>query len=103
MLGVQLRIEWIEKEFREPSIEVSAKPSTTGASQQVKLPPAEVLDDIIQMVDVGDFAALERTLEELLIVHPGYADFCAAIREHASQYDDEAILEYVDRQRRRGQ
>ena len=89
-LQEQLRIKWIEEGAEEAGIKESAdKPE--------KMPPQEVIEEIARKVEWGDYAGLERILDSLKGEDADYGGFCDRIKEHAGRYDDEAILDYINR------
>ena len=75
--------------------ERAAKPSKLPDDKPEKMPTQEVLDEIIQKVEWGDYAGLERILDGLEAEDANYGGFCSRIREYSRNYDDEAILEYI--------
>ncbi len=101
--------DFVRKPFREAEIfevvarhlgvkylfEVAAKPSKLPDGKLEKRPPVEVLDEIIQKVERGDYAGLERILAGLEGEDADYGSFCGRIRQCAKNYDDEGILEYI--------
>ena len=75
--------------------EGAAKPSKLPDGKPEKRPPVEILEEIIRVVEWGDYAGLERILAGLEGENADYGGFCGRIREYSRNYDDEAILEYI--------
>jgi len=103
--------DFVRKPFREAEIfevmarhlgvryvfEGAAKPSELPDGKPEKRPPMEVIEEIIRIVEWGDYAGLERILDRLEAEDGDYSSFCSKIKAYARNYDDEAILEYVNR------
>ena len=101
--------DFVRKPFREAEIfevmarhlgvryvfEGAAKPSELPDGKPEKRPPMEVIEEIIRIVEWGDYAGLERILDRLADEDADYGGFCSRIKGYASNYDDEAILEYI--------
>ncbi len=89
-IKAQLKIEWIDAEDREQG----TKDEEGGP---VKMPIRAVIEQIIQHAERGEFTKLGRILDELESEDAGYSGFCDRIRAYARRYDDEGIIEYVNR------
>ena len=63
--------------------------------ERIAMPPAAVLESIMESALRGEFTRLDKILDALERDHPEFVEFCGAVRCHAERYDDEAIVKYV--------
>lgn len=75
-------------------------PSITDEAEPAKLPSGSVLEDVIQKVDKGDVAGLERTLDALILDDSDYTEFGRRVSGYVRKYDDDAIAAYMSNQRK---
>jgi len=73
------------------------KPARRTADKPEKKPSVEVLENIRQKTEWGDFTGLEKILQDLVDEDPDYAVFCNRISSYAKIYEDGAILDYINR------
>jgi hypothetical protein len=70
--------------------------SSRGEAQEpIQRPPRVFLEEIAAKVDRGDFAGLERTIDNLMVDNADYVRFCDQIRRYVRGYDDEAITRFL--------
>ena len=95
-----IRLAGMEEPPKGTEIPAAPGPSITDDAKPLKLRPGPVLEDMIQEVDKGGFAGLERRLEALILEDPDHTEFGRRISEYVGKYDDDAIVAYISNQRK---
>ncbi len=98
-LKEHLRIEWIEEVAEEGGVKESSQPAKQSDDIPKTSPPGAVLDEIARKVALGDYTGLEKILVGLADEDADYGDFCEKVWQYVRNYDDERILEYMDKAR----
>jgi len=91
-LKTHLRIEWIGEEAKEEAILPAEE-----ESEEVKLPPNAILDEIVQAAERGEFSRIERILDQIEAADTYCRVFCDRIGIYSKQYDDGSIVKYIRR------
>jgi PAS domain S-box-containing protein len=91
-LKAHLRIEWIGEEAKEEALLPAEE-----ESEEVKLPPKAILDEIVQAAERGGFSNIERILDQIEAADTYCRVFCDRIRIYSKQYDDGRIVKYIRR------
>ena len=88
-LEERLNLTWLT----EPREERSSQPFIDSPEPS---PPPITLAAIRQKTEEGYFDAVESIADELLTNTKGYSQFAKQIKAYAQQFDDEAIIRYLD-------
>ncbi|NJO20175.1 MAG: response regulator [Spirulinaceae cyanobacterium RM2_2_10] len=87
-----LQLTWIY----EQKAEVSA-PATVTEWSDLLVPPVELLNTLGRAAKIGDFGTVEAEIACLRQLDPRYAAFCDRLSEYAAEFDDQAILDWLNR------
>jgi PAS domain S-box-containing protein len=91
-IRVQLGIEWETTGEEEP-----AHPGGETRMEPGMIPPESTCRAIRQIVRRGDYAALEQLVDSLEKIDPAKGIFCSTLRTYIYRYDDEGLIQYLDR------
>ena len=85
-IGNMLNITWLAG-HNNPDETKSA-----AGNLDISFPPQNVLSEIIQTVNLGDYKKLENILESIESESKNYNSFCNEIRAYAKNFDEDSII-----------
>lgn len=95
-LKCHLNLVWIyqHSQSQEPKINYSAK-TDDSPSNQLTLPPPDVLREIVILARKGNFGAILKLADKLEQTDTNFAPFVHQLRQLARQFDEDLILNFL--------
>jgi PAS domain S-box-containing protein len=89
-LQTYLQLEWIV-EMPEESL------LTVETTSEIKIPPASELIALYHAAEIGDIAGVESEVNRLLQLSPLYTSFAEQLLQLAKDFEEEEILQFVEK------
>jgi predicted ATPase/signal transduction histidine kinase/CheY-like chemotaxis protein/tRNA A-37 threonylcarbamoyl transferase component Bud32 len=99
-LQIHLGLEWIYEEFEDENAEseISNNPSLIQPQEMIP-PPAEEIAVLFDLAMMGDLGGIQKQAEQLEKMDVKYALFARKLNQLAKNFEDEKILELVEKYR----
>jgi len=93
-IGAQLSLSW---HTRQSQVEAGASEDAEGAA--LVIPPAQEIEELWQLAQIGNMSAIKEHAERLAALDPAYTPFAQRLQALAQGYQSKALVAFVARYR----